>query len=147
MRIGITLISVFLLFMFSVSAFTSLSILLAGDQFVKAFREEMKKYGAEDVNPEDFIPVATAVGIAFSVAYLLAGLGLLTRREWGRKLAIGIALLHVIYGMMTIPIPEVGVPNLLIGGAIFAYLRRKDIRDEFVQQLSIEERVLGTRLD
>lgn len=144
---GITLISVFLLFMFSVSAFTAFSILLAGDQFAKAFKEEMEKYGAKDVNPEEFIPIAVTVGITFSLAYLLAGLGLLMRKEWGRKLAIGIALLHVVYGIIVISIPEVGVPNLLIGGTLFVYLRKKDVRAEFVQELSIEERVLGTKLD
>ncbi|NOY10682.1 MAG: hypothetical protein GXO67_01055 [Archaeoglobi archaeon] len=147
MRVGITLISVFLLFMFSVSAFTAFSILLAGDQFAKAFREEMEKYGAGDVNPEDFIPLAVAVGFAFSLAYLIAGIGLLMRKEWGRKLAILIAIIHVIYGIMAVAIPEVGVPNLLIGGAILLYLRRKDVRAEFVQEMTIEERVLGRRLD
>ncbi len=147
MRVGLTLISVFLLFMFSVSAFTSVSIMLAGDQFVKAFKEEMHKYGASDINPEDFVPVAVAVGLAFSLAYLLSGLGLLMRREWGRKIAVLIALLHVIYGLATIPIPEVGIPNLLVGGAIFTYLRKKDVRAEFVRELSIAERILGRKLD
>lgn len=147
MRVGLTLISVFLLFMFSVSAFTSVSIMLAGDQFVKAFREEMQKYGTSDINPEDFVPAAVAVGLVFSLAYLLSGMGLLMRKEWGRKIAVLIALLHILYGVATLSIPEVGILNLLIGGVIFTYLRRKDVRSEFIQELSIEERILGRKLD
>ncbi len=143
MRAGITLVAVFMLVMFSLSAFTSVTILIAKQDFTDAFREETERYGVDNIEIEEVIPYVAGIGFLFSLVYLLTGIGLIMRNELSRKAGIGIGMLHGIYGLLTIYIPEIGGLNLAISIALIYYLTRRDVKDEFVKVTSIEERVLG----
>ncbi len=143
MKVGITLVAVFMLTMFSLSAFTSVTVLIAKQDFADAFREETERYGIDSIKIEEIIPYVAGIGFLFSLIYLLTGIGLIVRNELSRKVGIGIGILHGIYGLLTLYIPEIGGLNLAISIALIYYLTRKDVKEEFVQVTSIEERVLG----
>jgi len=136
MRIGIVVVAAFFLFMFAVSLFASVSVILFKEEFIK----ELKRF--EIPSDIDFNSVVTAtflMGTIYSVLCLMAGVGLLTLREWGRKIALLLSLFHIAYGFLTFVLIPLSAVNLILGISILVYLNR--IRDEF--ELSIEERILG----
>lgn len=143
MRVGITLVAVFMLMMFSLSAFSSVTILIAQDEFTKAFKEETEVYGIEEADIEKLLPYVAGIGFVFSLVYLFTGIGLIVRNETFRKTGIGIGILHGIYGLLTISMFAISALNLATAFLLIFYLTRKDVRDEFVKTVSIEEKVLG----
>ncbi len=142
MRIGITLIASFFLFLFASTIFVSVSILLFKDEFKKEFEKQVK---IEDINYDELIFIAFIFGIFASILYLTSGMGLLMLKEWGRKIAVFLSALHAAYGILTIKIFYIAIPNLTIGFLIFSYLNRKEVKSEFAKKVSIEEKILGTK--
>jgi len=125
--------------MFALSLFTSASILLFKDEFIK----ELKRFDIPpDIDLTSMISMTFFIGCVYSVLCLVAGVGLLVLKEWGRKLALLLSLLHMVYGILTVALIPPSVINLIIGLSIFIYLNRKSVRDEF-KHLSIEEKILG----
>ena len=142
MRIGITLIAAFFLFMFALSLFTSVSILLFKDEFIK----ELKRFDIPpDIDLNSVVTLTFLIGCVYSAFCLAAGVGLLMLKEWGRKLALLLSLLHIAYGILTVALIPPSAINLIIGFPIFIYLNRKSVKDEFVEYLSIEEKILGEK--
>ncbi len=143
MRTGITLVAVFMLTMFALSAYSSITMYIAKKEFVTAFKEEAKAYGVKDVDVEMLIPYVAGIGLLFSILYLFTGIGLLMRNEAFRKVGVGIGGLHLVYGFLTVYIPMIAGLNLAIGSVVIYYLTRKEVKEEFVKSISIEERILG----
>ncbi len=143
MRVGITLVAVFMLTMFSLYAFSSITIFIAKQEFAEAFRQEAKNYGIENEDVEGLIPYVAWFGLGFSLLYLLTGIGLVMRSETARKAGMAIGILHGIYGLLAVYIPPIAALNLVIATTLIYYLRRDDVREEFVRSVSIEERILG----
>lgn len=138
MRIGITLVAVFFLFMFAASLFTSVSIMLFKEEFIK----EIRNFDIPtDVDLDGVITVTFFMGCVYSILCLVAGVGLLMLKEWGRKMALFISLLQIIYGVLTLTLIPLSAINIMIGLPIFIYLNRKSVREEF-RELSIEEKIL-----
>ncbi len=143
MKVGITLVAVFMLTMFSLYAFSSITIFIAKQEFVEAFRQEAANYGVDETDIENLVPYVAWFGMGFSLLYLLTGIGLIMRSETARKAGMAIGVLHGIYGLLAIYIPLIAAFNLAIAAVLLYYLRRSDVRDEFVKSVSIEERILG----
>jgi len=137
MRIGITVIAVFFLFAFALSLFASASMLLFKEEVIK----ELKRFDIKDIDPDSVIKLAFAIGCFYSVLCLFAGLGLLMLKEWGRKLALLLSLLHIAYGILTVALIPPSAVNLIIGVPIFVYLNRESVKEEF-KPIPIEERIL-----
>ena len=143
MRAGITLVAVFMLTMFSLSAFSSITIFISKEEFASAFKNEAEVYGVQDIDIEPLIPYVAGIGILFSLIYLLTGIGILMRNEIFRKIAIAIGALHGIYALLSVYVPLIAGINFAIAVILIFYLTREDVKSEFVKNLSIEERILG----
>ncbi len=144
MKIGITLISVFLLFLFATTVFVTASLLLFKDEIRKELEKQIE---IKDINYNQLILLTTLIGIFSAILYLSAALGLLMLKEWGRKIALIISSLHIVYGILVIKFIYFAIPNLTMGFLIFVYLNQKDVKAEFKKKTTIEERILGVRID
>ena len=144
MKIGITLISAFLLFLFATTIFVTASLILFKDEIRRELEKQIK---IENIDYNQLILLATLIGILSSLLYLFASIGLLMLKEWGRKIALVLSSLHVAYGILIIKFINLALPNLIAGFLIFAYLNRKDVKAEFRKEVTIEEKILGIKAE
>jgi len=146
-KVGVTLIAIFMLILFSFSLLSSLTILLSKEEFLAYMSKEMNPYEVSKEEISDFLPVFIAIALLLSLLYLTSGIGLLTRKEWGRKLSIVVSGIHAFYGVFGSIMSPIFVLNAFFGFSVIYYLTRESVRREFVESMSIEERILGRRLE
>ncbi len=144
---GVTLIAIFMLILFSFSLLTSLTILLTREEFLDYMSREMNPYGISKEEISVFLPFFIAIALFLSLLYLISGIGLLTRKELGRKLSIVVSGIHAFYGVFGSLISPLFALNAFFGFSVIYYLTRESVRREFVESMTIEERILGRRLE
>ncbi|AIY89284.1 hypothetical protein [Geoglobus acetivorans] len=150
MKTGIVIVSVFMLTMFSVSAYIAMTVALTKEDFISEFEKSVSSAGYEIPENIDTDQIANAfivTSVVFSILYLLSGIGLLLRRNWGRNVAIIVSAFHLMYGLISLGMISISLPNLAIGAGLLFYLTRPQIKSEFEKTISIEERILGKEFE
>lgn len=150
MNIGIVLISTFMLTMFGISAFISVSIAVSKERFISEFTNTMKQFNytvPENFNPDVIASVMIVTSAVFALIYLISGIGLLAKKKWGVYAGVAIGIIHLLYGISSLPFPAISIPNILIGAILIYYLRKPEVLDGFERKMSIEERILGRKLE